>query len=74
MPTWLKQIERYAPEDVQVLLVGNKADMTSKKVVSAEDGLEFARANGIDFIETSARSSLNVERAFELLGQRLITQ
>ena len=30
---WLEEIERYACENVNILLVGNKCDLTTKKVV-----------------------------------------
>jgi Ras-related protein Rab-1A len=43
---WLQEIDRYATEGVNKLLVGNKSDMTDKKVVEyttakvgAHDGL-----------------------------------
>jgi hypothetical protein len=34
--TWLSEIDRYANENVNKLLVGNKADMTAKKVVDTQ--------------------------------------
>ena len=33
---WLNEIDRYASENVNKLLVGNKADLTAKKVVDTE--------------------------------------
>jgi Ras-related protein Rab-1A len=35
---WLNEIDRYASENVNKLLVGNKCDLTDKKVVSYETG------------------------------------
>lgn len=35
---WLSEIDRYASDSVNKLLVGNKCDLTSKKVVSYETG------------------------------------
>ena len=33
MKQWLQEIDRYASENVNRLLVGNKCDLTTKKVV-----------------------------------------
>ena len=33
MKQWLEEIERYAPENAAKLLVGNKSDLVSRKVV-----------------------------------------
>lgn len=35
---WLHEIDRYASENVNKLLVGNKSDLTSKRAVTAEQG------------------------------------
>lgn len=52
---------RYAMGSVSKLLVGNKCDLTSKKVVTYDEGNELARSLGIQFVETSAKSAHNVE-------------
>eukprot|EP00362_Geleiidae_sp_MMETSP1317_P002471 CAMPEP_0201283310 /NCGR_PEP_ID=MMETSP1317-20130820/8201_1 /ASSEMBLY_ACC=CAM_ASM_000770 /TAXON_ID=187299 /ORGANISM="Undescribed Undescribed, Strain Undescribed" /LENGTH=60 /DNA_ID=CAMNT_0047599097 /DNA_START=353 /DNA_END=535 /DNA_ORIENTATION=- len=47
-----------------VMLIGNKADMDSRRAVTSEEGERFARENGLIFMETSAKTALNVEEAF----------
>merc|ERR1711988_848867 len=62
--TWLHEIERYASENVNKLLVGNKSDLTSKRQVETESAKEFAESANIPFLETSAKNATNVEDAF----------
>ncbi|KAH9733457.1 ras-related protein RABD2a [Citrus sinensis] len=61
---WLNEIDRYASDNVNKLLVGNKCDLTANKVVSYETAKAFADEIGIPFMETSAKDSTNVEQAF----------
>merc|ERR1711892_151881 len=61
---WLEEIDRYACENVNKLLVGNKSDMTSKKVVEFSTAKEQADTFKIPFLETSALNATNVEQAF----------
>ncbi|KMZ58530.1 Ras-related protein RIC1 [Zostera marina] len=61
---WLNEIKKYASDNVNKLLVGNKCDMTSERVVSYEMGKAFADEIGIAFLETSAKNATNVEQAF----------
>ena len=68
---WLHEIDRYASENVNKLLVGNKSDLTSKRHVSFEQAKEFADSIGIEFIETSAKNSTNVEKAFMIMASQI---
>lgn len=67
----MQEIDRYAMDNVNKLLVGNKCDMTSKKVVTFDEGKELADSHGIKFIETSAKSSHNVEEAFHIMASEI---
>ena len=46
------------------MLVGNQCDLTQERQVSKADGAALARLYGCDFIETSAKTTQNVERLF----------
>jgi len=66
---WLQEIERYAQEHVNRLLVGNKCDLTAKKAVDYNTAKEFADSENIPFLEASAKQSTNVEKAFLMMAQ-----
>jgi len=68
---WLQEIDRYASEGVNKLLVGNKSDLTGKKVVEYSVAKEFAEQLGITFLETSAKNATNVEQAFLLMAKQI---
>lgn len=68
---WLQEIDRYATEGVNKLLVGNKSDMTEKKVVEYTVAKEFSDGLNIPFLETSAKSATNVEQAFLTMARQI---
>ena len=49
---WLNEIDRYACENVNKLLVGNKCDLVTKKAVNYETAKAFADKLDIPFLET----------------------
>jgi len=69
--TWLSEIERYASDTVNKLLVGNKSDLTSKKVVDYETAKDFADKVEMPFLETSAKLSTGVETAFMKMASEI---
>ena len=70
--TWFQNVEQHATEGVHKILIGNKCDWEEKRVVTTQRGEELARELGIPFIETSAKSNINVEKAFYQLAQYTI--
>ncbi len=52
-------------------MVGNKCDLTSKKVVDYTTAKEFADSLGIPFLETSAKNATNVEQAFMTMAAEI---
>uniref|UniRef100_A0A2K5XZM5 small monomeric GTPase n=1 Tax=Mandrillus leucophaeus TaxID=9568 RepID=A0A2K5XZM5_MANLE len=61
----LQEIDCYASENVNKLLVGNKCDLATKKTTAKE----FADSLGIPFLETSAKNATNVEQSFMMMAK-----
>jgi Ras-related protein Rab-1A len=72
--TWLNEIDRYANENVNKLLVGNKSDLTEKKKVDYQTAKAFADEIGVPFLETSAKNATNVEQAFMTMAAEIKTR
>merc|ERR1719230_2480409 len=66
---WIRNIEHHATESVNKMLIGNKCDMEDKRVIDFERGKALADEYGIGFLETSAKNSVNVEKAFITLAK-----
>jgi len=68
---WLQEIERYACEGVNKLLVGNKADLSGSRAVEYQNAKQFADQLNIPFLETSAKDATNVEQAFLTMAKQI---
>ncbi|BHF72348.1 hypothetical protein SprV_0401541200 [Sparganum proliferum] len=68
---WLSEVERYASASVSRLLVGNKADLSSKRAVQFSDAKAFADRLGFPFLETSAKNATDVEKAFRTMAENI---
>ncbi|XP_048969886.1 ras-related protein Rab-37 isoform X4 [Canis lupus baileyi] len=68
---WLTEIHEYAQRDVVIMLLGNKADVSNERVIRSEDGETLAREYGVPFMETSAKTGMNVELAFLAIAKEL---
>lgn len=64
LTSWLEDARQHANPNMTVMLIGNKADLGHRRAVSREEGEAFAREHGLVFLETSAKTALNVEEAF----------
>jgi GTPase KRas len=63
--TFEQQILRVKDKDYfPIILVGNKCDLEGERQVSREEGAALARSFNCKFIETSAKSRVNVDNAF----------
>lgn len=73
---WFTQLKMLGESNVQVALVGNKADkvqQTDTKTLEAQ-AIEFAAQNAMFHLSTSAKTGLNVEEVFKELAKRMPTK
>eukprot|EP00606_Chrysophyceae_sp_TOSAG23-5_P001093 GSChrysophyteH2.ASY1.ANO1.507.1 assembled CDS len=65
-------IDRYASENVDKLLVGNKCDLEDSRQVSKEMAQEFATTLKVNCIETSAKDASHVDDAFRSMAATIM--
>ncbi len=61
---WLNEAKQFASQQICITLVGNKSDLVKRRVVPRDDAELWAAENGLDYIETSAKSADGVDEAF----------
>ena len=69
---WAEEINKDEEKTKPILLIGNKSDKSDERVVTKEEGEEFAKkcCGGIKFYETSCKTGENVEEAInDLVNQ-----
>ncbi|KAJ1392207.1 Small GTPase superfamily [Sesbania bispinosa] len=72
---WSKEVELYSTnQDCVKVLVGNKVDRDSERLVSREEGLALAEELGCLFFECSAKTRENVEQCFEELALKALVR
>lgn len=70
---WLKEVKLYSPnngEGVVKLLVGNKIDLERK--VSRETAENWARSQGMLFLEASAKTKMGIRQCFMEVVQKIV--
>ncbi|KAK2527819.1 ras-related protein Rab-10 [Columba livia] len=66
------KVLKKAGDEVDVILLGNKCDKESERVVPKQKGEKLAWEHGIPFFETSARDNVNIEDAFTILTKEIL--
>jgi len=60
---WMEDVKQQGGSKTMMMLIGNKSDLPRREV-SYEEGERFAKDHGLSFVETSAKSNINVDEAF----------
>lgn len=68
---WFDEIDKHVSKDVIKVLVGNKVDMETEKVVDYTAAEEYAKRLEVPFLETSAKNGTNVEQALMTMATEI---
>ncbi|KAL7842374.1 hypothetical protein SRHO_G00240630 [Serrasalmus rhombeus] len=75
LPKWMKMIDKYASEDAELLLVGNKLDCEADRIITRQQAERFAsRISGMRFCEASAKDNFNVDEIFLKLVDDILSK
>jgi Ras-related protein Rab-6A len=68
---WIEDVRTERGNDVIIMLVGNKTDLSDKREVSTEEGEKKSQELDVMFIETSAKAGYNVKQLFRRVAAAL---
>jgi len=69
---WLDEVHKAAGESVTKLVVGNKADLINQRQVNENQASQYAQSVNASFIETSAKTAVNVDKSFLIIAKQLV--
>lgn len=68
---WIDDVRTERGNDVIIMLVGNKTDLSDKRQITTEEGERKAKELNVMFIETSAKAGYNVKQLFRRVAAAL---
>merc|ERR1712130_407521 len=68
---WIEDVREERGDDVVIMLVGNKIDLSDHRQVTKNEGEEKSNQLGVMFMETSAKSGDNIKSLFRKVATNL---
>ncbi|XP_025409145.1 ras-related protein Rab-5C-like isoform X2 [Sipha flava] len=67
---WVKELQINANSGIIIALAGNKLDLNTIRSVETDESRTFAHENGLIFMETSAKTCVNVTEIFKAIAEK----
>lgn len=72
LPRWLRDATLEADPHNTAILVGNKVDRESERVVSREEAEQFSKLNHLQYAETSALANIGIQEVFLRTATKIV--
>jgi len=72
IPGWISSIKKTVKKTIPMILLGNKVDL--EREVDREEAEDLAKRLGCEYLETSAKTGENVEKAFEIVARACLKE
>ena len=72
---WVKEIKENSPEDIKIILLGNKKDLKKEREIPIMEGKNWAKDHNLYFMEISAKTNSEqcVNKAFDVLFKQILS-
>lgn len=69
---WCNELSSNGPEDIKIVVVGNKIDLNQKRTVPSEEAMIFSKKRGaIFYAETSAKTGEGIHSLFVRIAEEI---
>lgn len=69
--SWVKELNMHGPRHIVLSITGNKCDLEERREVAKKDATTYADAINAIFIETSAKTAVNVSTLFREICKKI---
>lgn len=74
MANWIKSINENTSQKFQMILIGNKCDLSESRKVKSWELEEKANEKSCKSFETSAKENVNISEAFNYLAEQIVSK
>ena len=71
---WMRLLQNEVEESMPKVLIGSKFDLCEQRTISAMEVRLLAEKYNMDYVEVSAKLGYNIDKPFELLTQKIVSQ
>ncbi|KRX08413.1 P-loop containing nucleoside triphosphate hydrolase [Pseudocohnilembus persalinus] len=71
---WIEEAKNNGNQEMMFILIGNKMDLESQRMVSKEEGQQLALKHDMLFLETSAKQNVQIQEIFTESTQQILNK